>query len=128
MAWTGRKAAAALALLVVVLGIVMALVPLSIERKDRLGETISCGTAIEPNILEALGTEMGVNFANELAGVMTFGPDSDFVRQCESRIRLQQGISFPVGGVGLLTLAFIGLTAKRRPKAGDQRADIDVNA
>jgi hypothetical protein len=127
MALSSRKAVAALALIVFVVGAVMAFLPVSIQRSDRIGETLACGTAIDPDLIPAKGTQLGVALADRLLG-NDLVPVDDFVGQCEARVHLQQAISFPVAGAGALALLFIALTAKRRPKPAQATDDATSGA
>ncbi|MGY1830157.1 hypothetical protein ACI8AA_06960 [Geodermatophilus sp. SYSU D01180] len=101
---SNRAAAAVIAGIVLVIGIILAFVPISVSSGE-----VGCGSALSSDTSTASAAEFGDAIADAYRG----GDGSDdgaYVALCDDRVFTQRLLAFPVVIVGALALLFLGLT------------------
>lgn len=109
---SNRRALGVIAAAVLLVGFVLAVLPLSLDARFD-GEQISCGTAFSGDTADAERAAR-INALTEAFSTGIYPDERDgFVAACEDRISTQRMIAFPLMGVGVLVLLFLGLTRMR---------------
>ena len=107
---SNRKALGVIAGIILALGVILALVPTSVNSGQ-----VDCGSALAPDTSAASAAEFGDAIADAFRG----GDGSDdggYVALCEDRVSTQRLFAFPIAGVGALALLFLVLTAQQQPR------------
>lgn len=81
--------------IVLIVGFLLAITPLSVGRAD-----VGCGTALSPSITEALEADLDG----------PFGITSVYRAACDEEVSDRRMLAFPILGVGALALVFLWLT------------------
>ncbi len=94
---TPRRAAAVVAGIVLTVGLLMAINPLTV---DGANAKLDCGTALSPSYTEARQADMD----------LPFGFPALHRAACDEAVGEQRGLAFPILGVAGLALVFLWLT------------------
>ena len=99
-----RRAVAVIAALVLGLGVLLSVVPVSIPGG---GIDVDCGSVFSPSISEALDREIEETFSG--GPVLSGG---DYLDRCDERLSGQSAIVWPLVGLGGLALVYLFLTTQ----------------
>jgi len=105
---SSRRAIGVLAGIVLLLGMILALTPLSVDGGT---ESIGCGSAYSPSYTSA-----------EIQDIVNGG---DALDRCEDKVGGRRSVAYPLAGAAALTLLFLGLTAQHKTRwdADDKPAE-----
>lgn len=108
-----RKAAAVIAGIVLIVGFLLAINPLSVG-----GAGVGCGSALSPSQTEAL--------REDLDG--PFGITSVYRSACDEEVSERRMLAFPILGVAGLALVFLWLTRAEKASASEDEPAEDASA
>jgi hypothetical protein len=106
-----RAAWAVLAGVTLLVGLVLAIVPTSVSTGS--GSDISCGSAVDPDSAQALRADFEIGL-RDVRNDDRRDSYTQFQGACEQNIFVQRLIAFPVAGVGMLGLSYLGMTTAQR--------------
>jgi H+/Cl- antiporter ClcA len=107
-----RFTIAVLAGLIAIIGVVAFYYPIQLSAYDPWGMKIPCGTAMSPDVDQAVEADMYT--ANPPARAVASGP-TQYAAQCNQAVWIRRGWSVPMTLAGVIVVGVIALG--RRPEA-----------